>query len=76
MTRRSTAGGSGDDSAGEERSPSFQEAGPPPEAVFEIEVVDGAEGQALAEVQARVLWEVTKWQLSQSRCEDGRRPTA
>ncbi len=74
VTRRSTAGGSRDDSVGEEtrpaRSPGFPEAGPPPEAVFEIEVVDGAEGQALAEVQASTRYRRKGLRARRRRCSN------
>jgi hypothetical protein len=34
-----------------------------PDLVADIRVVDGVEGQQLATQQARVLWEVTQWQV-------------
>ncbi|HEX7658728.1 MAG TPA: hypothetical protein VF444_04545 [Pseudonocardiaceae bacterium] len=44
----------------------------PPEAVFEIQVADGAEGERLAHLQARVLWEVTAW-LARNKSEHGQK---
>lgn len=46
-----------------------------PDFVWKIEIVDGVEGQALAERQARILMEVTAW-VSQRRSETGQRPAA
>ncbi|GAB0105900.1 hypothetical protein JMUB6875_48820 [Nocardia sp. JMUB6875] len=40
---------------------------PPPEAVFEIVIADGPEGEMLARRQAEVLWEITKWQASRQK---------
>ncbi|MEG8179299.1 hypothetical protein GZH49_12245 [Nocardia terpenica] len=42
-----------------------------PDARIEIRLVDGREGELLAERQARVLREVTRWQLGQSSSTDG-----
>ncbi len=47
----------------------------PPEVVAELRVVRGAEGERLAEVQARVLWEVTEWQ-ARNRSASGRENAA
>ncbi|WP_157117438.1 hypothetical protein [Nocardia vaccinii] len=42
-----------------------------PEPEFEIRIAEGREGEMLAEFQARVLWEVTKWQMAQNNCVNG-----
>lgn len=42
-----------------------------PEQEFEIRIAEGREGEMLAEFQARVLWEVTKWQLDQINSQNG-----
>lgn len=42
----------------------------PPELVVEICIVDGPEGERLAQQQARVLWEVTEW-LARNNSEHG-----
>ncbi len=47
-----------------------------PEAELEIRVADGAEGETLALLQARVLWEVTRWQMGQSNSANGQQEAA
>ncbi|WP_228003212.1 hypothetical protein [Nocardia australiensis] len=42
-----------------------------PEPEFEIRIAEGREAEMLAEFQARVLWEVTKWQLGQTNLQNG-----
>ncbi|GAB2694482.1 hypothetical protein [Nocardia thraciensis] len=42
-----------------------------PDADIEIRIADGSEGEMLAGLQARVLWEVTKWQMAQSNSANG-----
>jgi len=42
----------------------------PPEMIFEIHVVTGAEAERLQLEQARVLWEVTRW-VAQKHSETG-----
>ncbi|WP_141718079.1 hypothetical protein [Nocardia altamirensis] len=44
-----------------------------PEAEIEIRIAEGSDGEVLAELQAKALWEVTRWQLAQNNSEDGRR---
>ncbi|WP_268239341.1 hypothetical protein [Longimycelium tulufanense] len=38
--------------------------------VWEIRILDGPDGERLAQQQARVLWEVTEW-LARNRSERG-----
>ncbi|MEV6363150.1 hypothetical protein [Nocardia asteroides] len=47
-----------------------------PEAELEIRVADGAEGETLALLQARVLWEVTRWQMGQNNSASGQQEAA
>ncbi|PKV82557.1 hypothetical protein ATK86_7047 [Nocardia fluminea] len=47
-----------------------------PDAEIEIRVVDGAEGETLALLQARVLWEVTRWQMGQNNSANGQQEAA
>ncbi|MFF0532682.1 hypothetical protein ACFYT3_30445 [Nocardia amikacinitolerans] len=47
-----------------------------PEAELEIRVADGAEGETLALLQARVLWEVTRWQMGQNNSANGQQEAA
>ncbi|WP_133907688.1 hypothetical protein [Actinophytocola oryzae] len=42
-----------------------------PEVVFDVQLLDGPEGEALAQQQARVLREVTEW-LAQNSSASGR----
>lgn len=42
-----------------------------PEVVFDIQLLDGPDGEALAKQQARVLREVTEW-LAQNSSASGR----
>jgi hypothetical protein len=44
---------------------------PDPELVFDIQTIDGPDGQRLAEQQARVMREVIEW-LARTRSERGR----
>lgn len=46
------------------------------QADLEIRIVGGPEGERLAELQARVLREVTRWQLAQSNSDDGQQTAA
>ncbi len=48
----------------------------PQQAELEIRIVGGPEGERLAELQARVLREVTRWQLAQSNSDDGQQTAA
>lgn len=47
----------------------------PIELVAQIRTVDGPEAQAVAERQARVLWEITQWQV-QNASEPGQEKAA
>ncbi|WP_227999122.1 hypothetical protein [Nocardia australiensis] len=47
-----------------------------PEAAIEIRIAEGADGERLADQQARILWEVTKWQLGQNNSDNGQENAA